>query len=106
MFGMGITLNSADFKLILTKSFSVIGGILALFIIMPLAAFVIAYLLNLPTELAVNLVLLGLVSGGTSSNMMVYLARGNLPLSITMTSLSTILALFITTLLLLFLAGQ
>lgn len=106
MFGMGLTLKPVDFKLVLTKPFSVIGGILAQFIIMPIVAFVIAYLLNLPPELAAGLVLLGSVPGGTSSNVMVYLARGNLPLSITMTSLSTILAPIVTPLLLLLLAGQ
>src|SRR5690625_1055974 len=73
---------------------------------MPLAAFIIAYLLNLPAELAAGLVLLGSVPGGTASNVMVYLARGNLPLSITMTSFSTMLAPIFTPLLLLLLAGQ
>src|SRR5699024_11680138 len=89
MFGMGLTLNPVDFKLVLKNPLSVIGGVLAQFIVMPLAAFIIAYLLNLPAELAAGLVLLGSVPGGTASNVMVYLARGNLPLSITMTSFST-----------------
>src|SRR5699024_5910442 len=83
-----------------------IGGVLAQFIVMPLAAFIIAYLLNLPAELAAGLVFLGSVPGGTASNVMVYLARGNLPLSITMTSFSTMLAPIFTPLLLLLLAGQ
>src|SRR5699024_1266073 len=59
---------------------------------MPLTALAIAYVLNLPNELAAGLVLLASVPGGTASNVMVYLARGNLPLSIAMTSFSTILA--------------
>src|SRR5699024_1948477 len=106
MFGMGLTLEPVDFKLVLTKPLSIIGGVLAQFIIMPLAAFIIAYLLKLPPELAAGLVLLGSVPGGTASNVMVYLARGNLPLSITMTSFSTLLAPIVTPLLLLLLAGQ
>src|SRR5699024_7828209 len=85
---------------------SVIGGVLAQFIVMPLAAFIIAYQLNLPAELAAGLVLLGSVPGGTASNVMVYLARGNLPLSITMTSFSTMLAPIFTPLLLLLFARQ
>lgn len=106
MFGMGLTLEAVDFKLVLTRPIPVIAGILAQFIIMPLTAFVIAYIMNLPAELAAGLVLLGSVPGGTASNVMVYLARGNLPLSITMTSFSTILAPIVTPLLLLGLAGQ
>lgn len=106
MFGMGLTLEPVDFKLVLTKPLTIIGGVLAQFIIMPLAAFILAYLLKLPPELAAGLVLLGSVPGGTASNVMVYLARGNLPLSITMTSFSTLLAPIVTPLLLLLLAGQ
>ncbi|GGA36645.1 sodium transporter [Psychrobacillus lasiicapitis] len=106
MFGMGLTLKAVDFKLILTHPKPVIFGVLAQFIIMPLAAFTIAYLLQLPSELAAGLVLLGSVPGGTASNVMVYLAKGNVPLSITMTSFSTIMAPLLTPLLLLLLAGQ
>src|SRR5699024_10359556 len=59
MFGMGLTLKPVDFKLVLKNPLSVIGGVLAQFIVMPLASFIIAYLLNLPAELAAGLVLLG-----------------------------------------------
>src|SRR5699024_10102539 len=89
------TLKPVDFKLVLKNPLSVIGGVLAQFIVMPLAAFIIAYLLNLPAELAAGLVLLGSVPGGTASNVMVYLARGNLPLSIIMTSFSIIQVIII-----------
>src|SRR5690625_187002 len=106
MFGMGLTLKPVDFKLVLKNPLSVIGGVLAQFIVMPLAAFIIAYLLNLPAELAAGLVLLGSVPGGTASNVMVYLARGNLPLSIAMTSFSTLLAPILTPFILLGLANQ
>lgn len=106
MFGMGLTLEPVDFKLVVRHPTPIIIGVLAQFIIMPLSALAIAYILHLPAELAAGLVLLGSVPGGTASNVMVYLARGNLPLSITMTSFSTLFAPIMTPLLLLGLAGQ
>jgi BASS family bile acid:Na+ symporter len=106
MFGMGLTLKPVDFKIVLMRPIPVIIGVAAQFIIMPLVAFAIAYLLKLPPELAAGLVLLGCVPGGTASNVMVYLAKGNLALSVAMTSLSTLLAPVMTPLLLLLLAGQ
>jgi BASS family bile acid:Na+ symporter len=106
MFGMGLTLKPVDFKLVFTKPIPVIIGIIAQYTIMPLAAFSIAYLLRLPAELAAGLVLLGSVPGGTASNVMVYLARGNVALSVTMTSLSTLMAPLMTPLLLYLLAGH
>lgn len=106
MFGMGLTLKAVDFKIIFTKPLPVIIGVCAQFVIMPFVAFAIAKLMNLPAELAAGLVLLGSVPGGTSSNVMVYLAKGNVPLSIAMTSISTLLAPIITPLLLLLLADQ
>ena len=74
MFGMGLTLKAVDFKIIATKPLPVIIGVCAQFIIMPLVAYVLAYVMNLPAELAAGLVLLGSV-GGTASNVMVYLAK-------------------------------
>ncbi len=106
MFGMGLTLKAADFKMVLTHPVPVIIGLIAQFSIMPLAAFGVAYLLQLPPALAAGLVLLGSVPGGTASNVMVYLAKGNVPLSITMTSCSTLLAPIMTPFLLLVFAGQ
>ena len=106
MFGMGLTLKAADFKMVITHPVPVIIGLIAQFTIMPLAAFGVAYLLQLPPALAAGLVLLGSVPGGTASNVMVYLAKGNVPLSITMTSCSTLLAPIMTPFLLLIFAGQ
>ncbi|MDA1923715.1 bile acid:sodium symporter family protein [Bacillus cereus] len=106
MFGMGLTLKAVNFKIIATKPLPVIIGVCAQFIIMPLVAYVLAYVMNLPAELAAGLVLLGSVPGGTASNVMVYLAKGNLALSIAMTSVSTLLAPIATPLILLLLAGQ
>ncbi|MFB4162234.1 bile acid:sodium symporter family protein [Alteribacillus sp. JSM 102045] len=106
MFGMGLTLKPVDFKLVLSKPLPVIIGVFAQFLMMPLIAFTIAYALHLPNELAAGLVLLGAVPGGTASNVMVYLAKGNLALSVAMTSFSTLLAPVATPLILLVLAGQ
>lgn len=106
MFGMGLTLKASDFKLVFTNPIPVLIGVVAQFSIMPTIAFLIAYLLQLPPDLAAGLVLLGSVPGGTSSNVMVFLAKGNVPLSITMTSVSTLLAPVMTPLLLLIFAGQ
>lgn len=105
MFGMGLTLKPIDFKLVFTNPIPVLIGILCQYTIMPFLAFGLAYLLQLPAELAAGLVLLGSVPGGTASNVMVYLARGNVALSVAMTSLSTIMAPVMTPLLLYFLAG-
>lgn len=106
MFGMGLTLKAVDFKLVITNPVPVIIGVCAQYVIMPLSAFLIAYIMNLPAELAAGLVLLGSVPGGTASNVMVYLAKGNVPLSITMTSFSTLLAPIATPIILLLLAGK
>ena len=106
MFGMGLTLKPVDFKIIIKSPLPVVIGVAAQFLIMPLVAFGIAYLLQLPAELAAGLVLLGSVPGGTASNVMVYLAKGNLALSVAMTSISTLMAPIMTPLLLLLLAGQ
>ncbi|WJY27523.1 bile acid:sodium symporter family protein [Sporosarcina trichiuri] len=106
MFGMGLTLKAVDFKIIATNPLPVLVGVAAQFVIMPLVAFGLAYLFQLPSELAAGLVLLGCVPGGTASNVMVYLAKGNLALSVAMTSLSTLLAPIVTPVLLLWLAGQ
>ncbi|MDR6226559.1 bile acid:sodium symporter family protein [Desmospora profundinema] len=96
MFGMGLTLSWQDFQRIAKQPKSVMAGVIAQFLIMPLAAWAIATVLGLPPELAVGLILVGACPGGTASNVMVYLSRGNVPLSVTMTSVSTLLAPLIT----------
>lgn len=92
MFSMGMTLKTGDFKLVLTKPFPVIVGVLAQFLIMPVLAFAIALVFGLSPELAAGLVLVGSCPGGTASNVMVYLSRGDLALSVVMTTISTLLA--------------
>lgn len=106
MFGMGLTLKPVDFKIVFANPLPVIIGVIAQFTIMPLVAFTLAYMLRLPPELAAGLVLLGSVPGGTASNVMVYLAKGNVALSVAMTSLSTLMAPIMTPVLLYLLAGQ
>lgn len=106
MFGMGLTLKLSDFSIVFRKPIPVIIGVLAQFVIMPLVAFGIAVIFQLPSELAAGLVLVGACPGGTASNVMVYLAKGDVPLSVAMTSISTLLAPLLTPVILLLLAGQ
>ena len=80
MFIMGLTLNINDFKIVFTKPKEVMVGCLTQFTIMPLLAFSLAKLFNLPSELAIGLVLLGTCPGGTSSNVLTYIAKGDVAL--------------------------
>lgn len=105
MLGMGLTLNVSDFKALLTmKKAVLLGGVLQ-FSIMPACAWGIAKLLHFPPELAVGLIIVGCCPGGTASNVIAYLGRGYLALSIVMTMVSTMLAIFLTPLLTDALAG-
>ncbi|ASO20138.1 BASS family bile acid:Na+ symporter [Actinoalloteichus hoggarensis] len=106
MFGMGLTLRGRDFALILKRPYAVIVGLIAQFVIMPLTAWVIGTLLGLAPELMVGMVLVGAAPGGTASNVIVYLAKGDVALSVTMTSVSTLLSPLFTPLLVLWLAGS
>lgn len=105
MFGMGLTLDPHDFKVVFTRPKDIIIGSLAQFIIMPLTAFVLTRLFNLSDELAIGVILVGCCPGGTASNVMTYLAKGDLALSVGMTTVSTILAPVLTPLLTLLYAG-
>lgn len=96
MFGMGLTLSVHDFKLVLTKPIDVLIGILAQFLIMPVLAYGLCILLQLPPEIAIGVILVGCCPGGTSSNVMTFLARGDTALSVTITSCTTILAPLVT----------
>lgn len=105
MCGMGMTMKLEDFKIVLSQPKDIIFGELAQFIIMPLLGFVISYLFKLPPELAVGVILVGCCPGGTSSNVMTFMAKGDVALSVGMTSVSTILAPFLTPLLCSFYVG-
>ncbi len=96
MFAMGLTLSMDDFRRVM-RSPKVIGlGLILQFGLMPLIAFVIAIALNLSTALMAGLILVGACPGGTASNVICYLARGDVALSITLTAISTLLAVFLT----------
>lgn len=99
MFGMGLTLKPNDFKVVFSRPKDVIIGCVAQFTIMPLLAFLLCKVFSLPTELAVGVILVGTCPGGTSSNVMTYMSKGDVALSVGMTSVSTILAPFLTPLL-------
>ena len=105
MFGMGMTLRVEDFKEIFKRPRDVLIGLLAQFSIMPLLAFGLATIFQLPPELATGVILVGTCPGGTASNVITYLAKGDLALSVSMSMASTILAPIVTPLLTWFLAG-
>ncbi len=100
MFGMGATLTAGDFRNALRQPKGLLIGFLSQFGLMPLIAFTLAVLLDLPPAMAIALVLVGCLPGGTTSNMFAYFARGSVALSISMTAASTLLALVMMPLLL------
>jgi BASS family bile acid:Na+ symporter len=106
MFGMGITLTPADFKRVAAQPYPISVGLAAQFLIMPLAAAGISKVLHLPPALAAGLILVGSCPGGTASNVMTFLAKGDVALSVTMTSCSTLVAVVATPYLMSWLAGQ
>ncbi len=106
MFGMGMTLSARDFKNALARPRDVAVGVAAQFTVMPLVAYGLARLLELPPELAVGVILVGTCPGGTASNVVTYLACGDIALSVAMTSVATLLAPVLTPALTLIYAGQ
>ncbi|OLT48938.1 Bile acid:sodium symporter [Saccharomonospora sp. CUA-673] len=106
MFGMGLTLRAADFLLVARRPLAILFGLLAQFAIMPFTAWGISQALGLTGALLIGMVLLGSAPGGTASNVIVYLSKGDVALSVTLTSVSTLLAPVVTPLLVLLLAGS
>ena len=106
MFCMGMTLKPVDFKVVFTKPKAVLSGCFAQFFIMPLLAFLLCRVFHLPEEIAIGVILVGCCPGGTASNVITYLAKGDVALSIGMTTVSTLLAPFLTPLLTFLLAGK
>ena len=96
MFGMGLTLKLEDFKLVFIRPKEVIVGCIAQFTIMPLLAFMLCKLFTLDSALMVGVILVGACPGGTSSNVITYLSKGDVALSVSMTSINTILAPILT----------
>ncbi len=106
MFGMGLTLKAEDFKVVITKPKAALVGIACQFVIMPFVAFCLVKVFNLPPELAIGVILVGTCPGGTSSNVITYLSKGDVALSVDMTACTTLLAPIVTPALTLLLAGQ
>lgn len=92
MFGMGLTLRLEDFKLVFTRPRDIIIGCIAQFTVMPLLAFALSKIFNLDPALMAGVVLVGTCPGGTSSNVITYLSKGDVALSVGMTSVNTLLA--------------
>lgn len=105
MLCMGITLKPSDFKILFLHPKNVIIGCLAQFTIMPLLALLLTKIFNLTPEIALGVILVGCCPGGTASNVITYLAKGDLALSVGMTAVSTLLAPLLTPVVCWLLAG-
>jgi BASS family bile acid:Na+ symporter len=106
MFCMGVTLKLEDFKRVGKNPKIIALTVVLQFLLMPFIAFVLSKVFNFSTDLMVGMILVGAVSGGTASNVIAYLAKADVALSITMTVVSTLLSIVITPLLTLLYVGQ
>ena len=106
MFGMGLALNLHDFQVVFSRPKDIIIGCLAQFTVMPLLAWGLTKVFQLDEALALGVILVGCCPGGTASNVITYLAKGDLALSVGMTGVSTVLAPLLTPLLTWLLAGE
>jgi len=106
MFGMGMTLVPADFARVWTMKRAVSCGVIGQFVVMPLAAFALVRVFRLDPNLAMGFIILGACPGGTASNVIAFLARADVALSVTMTACSTILAIVCTPLIVQALGGR
>ena len=106
MFGMGTTLSPKDFIRIAKMPIPVMIGALLQFAVMPASGFLLAKAFNLEPELAAGTIMIGSVAGGAASNVMAYIARANVALSVTMTCVSTFLAPFLTPVMMRLWAGK
>ena len=106
MFGMGMTMTVDDFKGVLQSPKAVVIGVVAQFVVMPGLAYLLCQLFQLPPEIAIGVILVGCCPGGTASNVITYMAKGNTALSVACTSVSTILAPVLTPTIFYLLASQ
>lgn len=106
MFGMGTGLSVRDFVGVVKMPKGVVVGVMCHYIIMPLVALAITHLFRFPDEVSAGIILIGSCPNGLASNVMTYLARANLALSVTLTAVSTFIAPFVTPLFMQLLAGQ
>ena len=95
-FGVGTTLSARDFKNVLAMPWPVLIGVVLQFTVMPFVGYGIAMTFGFPAEVAAGIILIGSVSSGVASNVMTYLAGGNVPLSVTITSATTLLSPVVT----------
>jgi BASS family bile acid:Na+ symporter len=106
MLGMGLTLRPEDFKVVIKTPRWVIAGAALQFTLMPFLGWSLGYVFDLPLHFAVGLIIVSCCPGGTASNVISFLARANLALSVTMTAISTLLAIILTPLLTTFYIGD
>jgi bile acid:Na+ symporter, BASS family len=106
MLGMGTTMSLKDFEGVVKQPKAVIIGVICHFIIMPILGFTLANSFNFPPEIAAGVVLIGCSPSGLASNVICFVAKANVPLSITVTTISTLLAPFVMPALMKLLAGQ
>ena len=106
MLGMGLTLTITDFRNVLRFPKAVATGVCLQFLLMPLIAFIISRVAGLPPALLAGMVIVGACPGGTASNVICYLAKGDVALSISMTLMSTLLSFIATPLLTWIYIGQ
>lgn len=105
MFGMGLTIHMGDFQVVFSRPKEVIIGCVAQYTVMPLVAWILAVVFHLPQDLAIGVILVGCCPGGTASNVITYIAGGDVALSVGMTIVSTLAAPLMTPLLTYGLAG-
>lgn len=106
MFGMGTELSLKDFQQIVKMPKGVIVGVICHYTIMPMVGFGVAHMFNFPPEIAAGIILVGCCPSGLASNVMCYLGRGNLALSVSVTTVSTLVAPLATPLLMRLLGGS
>ncbi len=106
LFGMGMTLTFEDFRLVLKAPKAIFIGVFLQYLIMPLSGFLFAYLFGLTGAIAAGVILIGSCPGGVSSNVLVYIAKANVALSVAMTTISTLMSPIMTPLAMKFLAGS
>jgi BASS family bile acid:Na+ symporter len=106
MFGMGLTLSAADFREVFRRPGDVAIGVVGHYIIMPGTAYLLAIALRLPPDIAVGVILVGCCPSGTASNVMTFLAKGDVALGVSIASVSTMIAPLVTPALVSLLAGK
>ena len=95
MFGMGMTLRLGDFSHVLARPGRILVGIAAQFVLMSVLAFILCHICSLPPDMAMGLILVGAAPGGTAANVLAYIAKGDVPYAVTLTSVGTFLSLFL-----------